>query len=596
MWYTVCCGLVLFGTFIGKLNSLMIGKNQVNASNLFDFNERLRLLLSDVVSPSLTKTQQSLDVYDFQMKSGYQSALYPSPKDASHVYGSELRILHTCGEEFIQYSNVFLEGNKQKRVFNSQRLLQLLRHKQIAFVGDSLARQFFLDLSAELRPLQTFLQYGKAPEIFTLLTDSQFSLDDRADLRYPTGDFSWEPSPFTQEDEIPLLQKENFMRRYYAGHNATLLWCHDPFLSHLQDHTFSASLSFAEHIAKVNHSAHISHCDLSALFQSHFLVVGVGVGFKPFHNEDPSSHLYRTKDYHQEMEDQARLLNSAAYTYRSVIQKENPSVHVFWSLLPHVGFVDELRHPQTSLHATHASDEAVSQANDAGTHWSNLTLAALYPTAFNVVLNNVARSFNDEHLDVFQVSLLHLLTQVHGFSLPVSRDTVPFQSLKMHDIATQSQRVSQSVSQSVSHSVSRSVLHTDAVHYCPGSVFRSSLFLLQAAVEYRLELQRRRERKAQQATHNSHSNVNENVPQGDERPTSVRPSVAVFDVSLSDMGDENPFHLVRKHAPHPRHSNVHRTTPKHKNNDNNNNNDHNNNDNNNDNVSGNDNKYNNNQD
>lgn len=362
--------------------ALHIGRHEVNVSRLHDFAYRAQLIYGTEPPPPAARLRAVPDLYNFSLASGYVSDGFAAVSDAYESV-KDSRIVYLCTpDDFRQLTAVHIAGATQRATFSARRLLATLRHRQLAFVGDSLARQFFLDVAAELRPWQTQLQFGAPPTVR--------ALDTR---RNGNG------SAFGgAEAAVETAAKDVFMRRLYADFNASLLWCQDPHLAAFSRVDFNATRGAAPSGARP------SHCDWAALTESDAVVVGVGAWFKPLFETSPD------RDYYADLDLKLRSLRAATAHYRTLLRRHSRrGAAVLWALLPHVGLIDELQYRSGALHSHRDRPaDGLWAPHDDGRHWSNATRAALFPAALNQALRHTAQQFRDDVIDVWRVSALYL--------------------------------------------------------------------------------------------------------------------------------------------------------------------------------------------
>jgi hypothetical protein len=493
MFALVTVAALLAWLCVGQVDAWNPEIEEIKASQFTDVRERLPLLLADVVHPPTTKVQQTEDTYEFHLKPGYFSASLPQLATATRIYTKEMSfdLVDSCHEDFRTLSAVHLVGNRFHRIFAANRLLSLLKNRQIAFVGDAFTRRFYLELAAELRPVQSWLQYGALPTVKTLITDAKYTA-----TRHEKS--TWVRSSVSSEELIEASEKQDFMRRYFAQFNVTLLWCHDPLLDHFSQYNIDSKQS------TVMSSSFPSHCDFSALLDSNVLVLGVGMGLESNLSVKASS----SAEYALQLTEKLQSLRTAMQTYRALFRAHNRfsaagQSHVLWSLMPHVGNVQML--PKTIA------------AEKDGKFWSNATMGSPYPVLLNKVTRQVAEENRDEYLDIYRLSMYYLLHFSHHFPLPLPlHNRIPDRSLSSVKVS--------------SGNLPQYRVHSNAWQYCPGSVYRGALFLVQAAIEHRLEAQRRRERRHHQQQQSPYESV------GEPNPSSKRErEPAVWDLSLEDL-------------------------------------------------------------
>jgi hypothetical protein len=174
----------------------------MDASQITD-KERNLLLQREIFTPH--QRLQHYDLFNYVLdKSGFKSASFPNAESAKKVYYG-MEIMYFCNNSFNNLTSVTIQGKVTGSTFNATLFLSLLRNKRMVFYGDSLGRQFYLDLSAELSAFQTHFYY-----------------DDDKQVSH---------SKITRTVELIWLDK--YTRRYYADWNVTLMWCEDPKLERI---------------------------------------------------------------------------------------------------------------------------------------------------------------------------------------------------------------------------------------------------------------------------------------------------------------------------------------------------------------------------
>lgn len=367
-------------------------QNFVNGHKVSNLSDR-SVLNQSILQP-LSPKQQSSDLYNFSLVSGYASTTFPKSVEKAFEAYHNKKVVYTCPEDFSSLTSVTLQGSVSHTSFDAGKFLSLLRNKNLAFVGDSLARQSYLDLSGELSPFQTLFRYGKDE-----LTRNQSTLD------------------------LPLSKQDLWSQRDYEAFNASILWCSDGYL---------ASLFIGQ-----------SHPDMPCLglaAKSDYVVVSVGAWYKPLYTRVLSD------KYYEDLRLKYVKLLKTVTNLRTRIQSHASRTKVVWQLAPHVGMLDEIVYQQPDR-----SEELLKTHRD-GLQWSNWTLGTLWPPVYNHAIRSVAQRFEDDYLDTYRLSYMYM---EHFAKINHDRDQERLKPTKVH---------------------------YDSMHYCPGSIFRAQMYLLQVAL------------------------------------------------------------------------------------------------------------------
>lgn len=253
------------------------------------------------------------ELYNFQLntQSNFSSSTHPS---AAALRNASISQIHDydpfkfCSDAFDELVSVNVEGSSSRKRFDAQAFLSAVSHKRIAFVGDSLMRQFYLEFASEMLPLETNHRYGYAEG------DAAISKVSRVHVASATLQTSY--------------TENRYSTREYAKSNLTVMWCHD---DNLQGLTITKTTTTN---ADNNPAHHYLPC-LQEAVHNDVIILGVGLWYKPLH--PPTTQT----DYYQDMELKYNKLVMSLMRYRGLIHRANPRAHVLWQLIPHIGQLDE---------------------------------------------------------------------------------------------------------------------------------------------------------------------------------------------------------------------------------------------------------------
>jgi hypothetical protein len=347
-----------------------------------------------------------LESHNFRLNcsTNFVSSTHSSQKVAEEDYKKQIHEddpFAFCDKDFHKLTEATVQSNISWNIFNGEKLLETLRNKRVAFVGDSLMRQFYLDFAAEMTPYESAHRYG-----------------------YTEGGNSVKVSIVRiKSATLDTTDTENrYSIREYSknGHNLTVLWCHD---DNLQGLTVNQ-----QNVQDNNPARHSLPC-LQEAVHYNYIVLGVGLWYKPLH---PPTTI---TNYFEDMESKYNKLMMSLLRHRGLIQRANPHAHILWQLIPHIGKLVEDE-------SVHRVDKLSIKNYNTGKYWTHLSRGALWPVYYNQAIQSTARRFSDHIIDTYRLSYYYI------------------QHFQDRDVA----------------------VHSDAVHYCPGSLFRGSLFLLQASI------------------------------------------------------------------------------------------------------------------
>ena len=395
--------IFMFSTNWTAIQSYLHGLNAAQLEN--------RSVIYEHTQRSVFHGLHKSELYNFQLntQSGFASSTH---QNATALRNASISQIHDydpfkfCSDAFDELVSVNVVGSTTRKQFDAQSFLSTVSHKRIAFVGDSLMRQFYLEFASEMLPLETNHRYGYAEG------DAAISRVSRVHVASATMQTSY--------------TENRYSTREYAKSNLTVMWCHD---DNLQGLTITKTTTTN---ADNNPAHHHLPC-LQEAVHNDVIILGVGLWYKPLH--PPTTQT----DYFQDMELKYNKLVMSLMRYRGLIHRANPKAHIIWQLIPHIGQLDEdlavKKIDVTTLKSTHPEWFT-------GKYWSVLSRGALWPVYYNHAIHAAAARFSDQVLDMYRLSYLY-----------------------------------------IKHFEGRNIaVHSDFTHYCPGSIFRGALFLLQNAL------------------------------------------------------------------------------------------------------------------
>lgn len=249
-----------------------------------------------------------------------------------------------------------------QRLFRASTFLALMRNKKLTFYGDSVGRQIFLDLVAELLPHQTAFSYLSK---------------NRTHVHHVNT---------TQTNVLPDIHRL-FSKREYAAYNTSIVYYDDGYANRFTMHVRSIA----------------PHAWDDELLTSDVIVVGIGAWFKP--------HFFPVlspDDYYDDMRQKFRYLNNSLWTARAILQQRNPRARVIWRLNGHVGMIDELPHIGRHRNETFDTTPLGFFRHNQGELWSNFSYGAVWPMVYNRLYPPVAQFYGDTVLDYWHISVRHL--------------------------------------------------------------------------------------------------------------------------------------------------------------------------------------------
>lgn len=266
-----------------------------------------------------------------------------------------------CDDDFEALMSVSIQGNYSHHGFNADEFLSIMNNKRLAFVGDSLMRQLYLDFAGELTPYEHSHKYGYASNTKTGDTQ-QVSTEQVTTATLDTTD----------------TENRYSLREYrHNDHNLTVLWCHD---DNLQGLTINKANKATLSEMKTNPAHHSLPC-LQEAVHVEYIVLGVGLWYKPL---QPPTTL---TDFHQDMKSKYNKMLMSLVRHRGLIHRANPRAHVIWQLIPHTGKVLEDRY----VHQLNTT--AIPQYNT-GKYWSKIAQGATWPAFYNQAIHETARRFS----------------------------------------------------------------------------------------------------------------------------------------------------------------------------------------------------------
>jgi hypothetical protein len=249
-----------------------------------------------------------------------------------------------------------------QRLFRAATFLTLMRNKKLTFYGDSVGRQIFLDLVAELLPHQTSFSYLSKNRTYVHHVNTTCT---------------------NVLSDIHRL----FSKREYAAYNTSIVYYDDGYANRFTMHAQSTE----------------PHVWDDELLTSDVIVVGVGAWFKP--------HFFPVispDDYYDDMRHKYRYLNDSLWTARAIFQQRNPRAKIIWRLNGHVGMIDELPHIGRRRNETFDTTRLGFFRHNQGELWSNFSFGAVWPMVYNRLYPPVARFYGDAVLDYWHISVRYL--------------------------------------------------------------------------------------------------------------------------------------------------------------------------------------------
>jgi len=416
--------------------------------------------------------------------------------------------------------------------FNGARFLALLRGKTIAFMGDSMARQHFEALEAELFPHQSRLGDGRSYNGNGSHHWPHTNPEVRSDPRRP----AYLQQVFDDGTvlDIPVATLPNIAplaaRRWYPAFSAALVWCQDVGLSvhNVGEWAFCGAQTLARTgsggsksrraPAAPSSATTTSSSSSSTTAGSHnggggggagVLVVSVGTHFKAANHPRDGFEARRARS--------VATLGQQLHAFRAHLRSVAYGGHVVWTLKPHHGPFDEL----TAAALPDYRDDDVNGTRRInaphydGKIWdSEPGYETLWAAQANVLIRALARDYGDSVLDLGGVSR-QLLRYVAGEGDRTRR-------AYEHKIAAARAQATRATDAGVGTSLwsavvkavvgdtpaathtdakaeaeagtgpgpgpapARPQVHADSCHYCAGGLFRAANLLLQDVVSHRL--------------------------------------------------------------------------------------------------------------
>lgn len=242
-----------------------------------------------------------------------------------------------------------------KKSFDADYFLSLLSHQTMTVIGDSLAKQLFIELVG-------FFDANIQIESF----------DEK---------MRWTSSSSSSSSQA-------------KADNTVVQYCNDNFLDSskhsLKPHTYH------RHHPLVHNNT--TSC-VTFLQSSDIVVISVGAWFKPFL-------LHRhAVDYVTDMRHMGSSLRSILHRTRAYLNQINPKMKVIWVLGPHSGKIEELNCKGKNCQAFQYSHSEIHLHE---LLWNDIMYGSIWRSYYNRIIREVALFNDDLILDVYSLSLLYL--------------------------------------------------------------------------------------------------------------------------------------------------------------------------------------------
>jgi hypothetical protein len=398
-------------------------------------------------------------------------------KEAKSTLKSHLRIQRTANGGIQSRPSARCERHKdsspsqtlevdefERKLFRASTFLQKLQNKQLSFYGDSIGRQIFLDLVAELNIFQTEFSFWDGDKVVVVQKNS------------------------TVTSFLPHSHRL-FSKRIYAAYNATILYFDDGRGLQLMKHAVAKGSNF------------VWYTDLC---KSDVIVVGMGAWFKPWF-----APRYNKTDYYDDMRQKRIALNETMWKVRTLFSSEIPRAKIIWRLNSHAGMIDELSSIGQLHNLQFDTSTKGSHRHSYGHLWGNLSNGAVWPMYYNELYAPIAVAYNDFILDYWRISVQYLtwvenLVQASNVALQYSTTLELFDSMTVSQLDNwqKNQRrfrpyLHPLALQDLAHYLDdfrdKSVTHfypvmSDSLHYCPGTVPRAGAFALHGLLDDVLDI------------------------------------------------------------------------------------------------------------
>lgn len=342
-----------------------------------------------------------------------------------------------------------------RRLFRASTFLEKIRHRQLAFYGDSIGRQIFLDLVAELSAHQTDFAFLHTSN----MSATHFNSTATAYLSHAHRLYS---------------------KRRYEAFNATILYFDDGRADGFHERTRDG----------------VYHAWDDELRRSDVVVVGIGAWFKPWFYPKLNA-----GDYYDDMRLKRQMLNSSMWRMRETFRREMPHARIIWRLNAHVGNIDEMPTLERIHNRRFDTSTRGPFRHSNGVLWSNVSLGGVWPMYYNELYAPIAEHFGDSVLDYWHISVRYLqwIDQLVASTRRVLQ-TPPSAAAATPPPATVASLAAREAEQrffpllqtpsrvdDIRHflrSNPRDSLHSyypvmsDSLHYCPGTVPRAAAFML----------------------------------------------------------------------------------------------------------------------
>lgn len=317
---------------------------------------------SSIAATYKASQRRALGLYRFRMARGFLSDQHKVTDLVAHYKSRMQSRSHYC-PSLRRLLNIHLvidsESTQLRRPihpFHPLLFLNMLRGKKIGFYGDSILRQIYLDLAAELADYQTKME---VPEFL---------------LRN-----------FHNKTYLAKVQNKFSSLRSYAAFNVTLVYVDSGYGDRI--------LNATQPTEETKWDQHLFDCEM--------VVIGIGAWHKPLFPPNIST------NYYIDMQRKLGVLNNTLWSVREFLAKHNPSARVVWRVNPHAAFVDEVPHISQSLGLS--LDTLTTYRND--WNWfarGQFANGAVWPMYYNTLYPKVALHYQDVILDYWDVSLRFL--------------------------------------------------------------------------------------------------------------------------------------------------------------------------------------------